>query len=456
MPEVPALPAASAAYSVSTEDGAWLLSGGELLGVEHLGAIWPLPGCAHPVRGLVASEQGPLALLSLAEADPQANAAATQPARLLALRTPLGPIGLAAQGVAAGASAGACAGLQTPLQGALRGFGPAATGPAARQAGGPRPAKLHFLRVGSGGAEWVVPAARVRRVGKHSGARAWQTPGHGRQWLVQLDGELLAAESLVSRLAAYPQAVDAAPADEPWCLCLDEAGSSRGLLVQQVLGLVEAEAGQLKTLDTAGQPSRWLLLPDWPPIEVLDRPGAGTPGASASASAATLPWPPDARGALSLHAGGWRLALPAAAVTTVLGPLDSGRLAARRSPCAWPALDLSRLLPADAASASATPTRRYAVLARLGRGAPGRRGVVLLCTRVEAVRPADAAAPWTPLPTLPAALHSLLQALRLGPDGAELLLRSDAAGTARRAALDDCRRLAFAGWLSPLDLQDPC
>lgn len=313
------------------------------------------------------------------------------------------------------------------------------------------PRSEQFLRVRSGTKEVLVRASEVQRVGKHTGVQELQ-PGKTLHWVVQFEDELLSARSLG---ASYQAACIGT--DEPWCLYPARHGC-QAVLVQEVLGFVQASAQQVKTLQHDGQSSTWLLRQQEAPLELLpmerlasDAPYANTVAQNAAPSASDLPtlsadapaWRAQAHGALNLGVGPWNLVLPAIAVRAVLGRAKDLRISTERSAHALPVFDLRCLLEMPGLPLLPTADSTFATQVCLGA-----RQLLLFSEYVASTHDPGSSADtgWHSVPALPQALYALLRAVRLGSGGCELLVQTQNVCGLRNAFARSRMKAAFVGW----------
>jgi hypothetical protein len=449
MPQVQTQPHVQSDFLVSLNTGQYLLAQKDLALVDHLGAVFPLPWCPSSLIGLVLTELGPVPLMDWSGAGQKP---AIAPKLVLILRTDKGLLAVAAHAIE---EVKPSAGMAEPYQDLCQAV--------ADLSGDFQVARLssnsasswqatqleQFLRVRSASKEVLVRASEIKRIGKHAGAVQLE-PGNTMDWVARLDDDLLAARSLGT---IYQTGISAA--NEPWCL--DTIGHGcQAVLVEEVLGFVEASARQLKTLHHAGRSSHWVMREDETPIELLSMaqpaidafaqvsPAAAQPSSEVPPHLVDTPvWRVQAQDALSLSVGRCKLVFPAHAVRSVLGHAKDMDFCQVRSPHALPVLDLRRLLAGPDEQTRAMADDALATHVVLG----GRQLVLLsqgLAAVSESVGSADAA--WHAVPALPGALHAFLRAIRLGTDSCELLIQTQHLGADRDPATRSRIKAAFAGW----------
>lgn len=239
----------------------------------------------------------------------------------------------------------------------------------------------------------AVPAAAIERVGRIEEVRALADGGA----LVRLDGELLAAVPVPSRLAE-----SMAPPPAVWAAVVTPAGGRVAWVAEAVEGMLAGCRSRLRSVVVPGhEPALWYEEEDGGLVEVADP--AGTLEGS--------PWrPPVEHGfrrplsqGLRLCCGPYCCLLPLHAAGHVHEHLD--RLALRRTAAKeLPVYDAGRLL-----------------------GLPGigrKRGVEVILGRLRAVLAVDRVAPAPaelgealPLPAVPAAVAGLFDAVHRHADG---------------------------------------
>ncbi len=465
MLQVPTLAPSAADCLVHLGQDSYRLARSALVSVDHWEAAHPLPWCTQAIAGLVATQWGPLPLVHYGGWDQASDPA---PKLLLVLQTAKGRMAVAAhtlQDLGAGTALTAAHPdlCQTVAAHLVEWQAATPSNPARQSAAAASHPDMHFLKVRSGSRHVLLRATEVQRVGKPSQAQRLH-PGQDLHWVVHMDDELLAARSLG---ASHPTGCHGT--DEAWCLVPTKPGC-QALLVQEVQGLVQAPAHRLRTLRHGDHFSTWLPGEHDAPLELLTLESPATAQAIAGAlpppaqpAPAGLPtpaaevtaWRAPVQDALQLRVGPWNLLLAATAVQAVLGRTHTLALSAVRTAQALPVLDLRLLMDAPPGS-SDTPDTAHAVAVRV---TLGRRPCVLLCDSAAAAQDpgnSHAGAGWHSPPALPQTLHALVRAVRLGPDGCELLIQTPIARAAHHAVTRARLQHALVGWTSapaPADWQ---
>jgi hypothetical protein len=467
MPETQNLQRSSTDCLVSLGNSHFLLLRKDLLLIEHWQALYPLPWSPAGLLGLVQTERGPVPLVGLHGA-PALDS--LTPKFVLVVQSPKGMLAVAADAIEElAASSPLPAECPDLMQALLTQAGDLQSPPGIAEALNPTTASAppveQFLRVRSSTAEVLVRATELQHVGKHTGVQMLRA-GEPLHWVVQIEDDLLPARSLG---AIYQ--TDCIGSNEPWCLCPVNT-SAQAVLVQDVLGFIEAAPEQVRTLHHAGRATHWLVRAHEAPLEILSLEDTSSEVAGANvvalhaihpAATAAAPALPralagargallaNAQGALNLAVGPWSLIVPARAVRTVAGRLSALQVSAARRAQALPVLDLRLFLGVPQGPRSAQAESPMATEICLG----GRK-LLVLSEQVTPANDPDSPAEnraWPSLPALPHALQSLLKSVRIqegasGKGQCELLLQTHNPRALRHAELRTRLRDAWVGYQS--------
>ena len=432
-------------YFVSIHGAIWSLNHDEVSAVVRRGQVAPLPWAPAGVVGLIDSDGDVLPLLSL---DTERGAAQPVPLQSLCaiISLPVGRVAVDIEHIQEDPASDGC--TAPPLADRLRTqtaeFSSTQAGPRAKQARqssstGPRET---FLHVRGGPLERAVPAIAGCRVDKPVSITPLDPPGNA-YWVAELDDGLLGCTALG---ACRPPPGDATTS--PWCIRLEGPAGAEGILVDEVIGLIQVDASRIRQLNHQGESSIWLTMPGRPPLRVLDLPGLqpshrGTeaflparppggvhPETPAGATAEEV----SARHALSLAAGKYRLAVPKGLLGPVLGPLPESAIGSSRRRGSLPVVDLRRAFDCP------PPTNPgFAVTLKAGA-----RRLILLADHAEvAAREPAFSLP----PPLPATLSPHVRGVRLLGGQCELLLRENISLTAWAMLKRNIHGKAFLGWM---------
>ena len=436
-------------YLVTIGDHAWQVDHTGLIGITHRGMIaqlpWPTPG----LLGLIASEHGIVPLLTLGPAAHADDNLSGNTATTAILRLPTGLVAVDVDGIREAVGDNATSDLADfiePLNTLTASFCPVALGCSPVVASPSRRSARQetFLRARSGDIHIAIPARRISRLEKHLGLRPLK-PNQHLDWVVRLDADLLYAQSLG---ASYHTQVTAN--HEPWCLCLDVATQARGLLVEEIVGLVEVDRSQIKQLQCPDGLKTWLMLADEAPVEVfadsevspsplpestfapINNPDRQGHFANLGNSVTTYALPQQL---IRLVVGPHRLVIPNTILVEILGRLDSAEIKANRSTGDLPVIDLGKAL----CGAAALPCN-FAVMVKIGR-----QKFVALVDNAETT-PAQPAFP--PPPSLPSTIFPYLEGIRLLNDCCELLLKEKFSRRDWRVLARSIPQDAQAGWMA--------
>ncbi|OYU13546.1 MAG: hypothetical protein CFE38_00550 [Comamonadaceae bacterium PBBC1] len=426
-------------YALTVRGTSCLVDSDELTAVTFKGRALPLPWACASVSGWVESDHGPLVLfnsLSTVHAKTQ-----DQESLMAIVRSSKGLVAIEVEHVHEARGDPACDGgvkLRDLLAAILEGLSPEQW----REPGfavqdkrvTQRPET--FLRVSSAGVDLAVPVDRVHWLDKHQGAYPILS-GQTQEWLVKLKDDLVCAQSMRTWLG-----LEGSNGSEAWCLCLDEPQQSRGLLVEQVKGIITAQSHQIKVLSHLDGPATWLMLADEAPIKVLGGVLKSEPElcldrrvCAANATAADQQaMANEIHQVLSLKVGPYQVAIPGHKVRAVMGKLSTPLLEKRYGRANNPVINLVRLLGVNS---DAHPD--FAVTVQFGQ-----RDVTLLCERAEFPQSIEK---FWPLPAAPSPIHDFFQSVRLDKGRCELLLRSDDCAHEWRRRVKKVPQSSFDGWL---------
>jgi len=205
-------------YIASSGKQSWLVDAAELIAVTPTGPIAALPWMPAGMLGVISSDRGPLSLMSAGHPD-HLDGHDAQAAMTAVLKTSKGLIGFQIDSIQQYAPGMLNTVVDQPdplattplarvpalldhLIGSTQSFGVAQPGSSAwvharrdPQAAQDGIGRESFLLVHSGQVSRAIAAKRVIRIGKHQGAHPVDAASR-RDWVVQLDGELLPARSL--------------------------------------------------------------------------------------------------------------------------------------------------------------------------------------------------------------------------------------------------------------------
>ncbi|MGV0983801.1 MAG: hypothetical protein ACOYB2_04565 [Limnohabitans sp.] len=438
----PLTPPTAKMYSLTVSGIPCLTDSTELMGAAFKEDIAALPWAPACVSGLVASEQGPIALLN--------THASTEVTSSAEVNKPLMAIIRSHKGIIAVETAHIVEHVESPinddrpkLQDQLAAALDALSQAHLRESTPPQAAfqarteSQTFLRVRSGGVDFAVPAERVHLLDRHRQALP-VSQGQTLDWIVKLGDDLIFAQSLSALLNLEKTAQT-----EPWCLCLYEPSESRGLLVEQVIGLLTVDTAQIKVFNRQEGDSVWLMLSDEHPIKVL----SDTPKPSEGAAFIPLERSPNSwtdqqpsainqqSRVLSLTVGPYQIAITQSMVRSVIGTLEGTRIDTKRGRAKCPVVDLARLFDLNL---QITPC--FAVTVKLGR-----KDVVLLCEKAEFSQNRER---FWPLPAVPHPINDFFHSVRLIKDRCELLLRNPEPDHEWKHWARTLPQCAYMGWLS--------
>lgn len=424
-------------YLVSTRKASYAINHAELVAVFRRGEVAQLPWATPGLAGLIDSESGVLPLLQADSSGAAADSPESATSLCAIVRLPTGAVAVDIDHIQ---EEPAHPGTDVPrlvakLTVQASGFSPVA----ARQQGEAPEAlattslRETFLHVRSGTTERAIPASRAYRVGKPH-ALSPLSPPDTIYWVAELDDELMACRSL-----------DASPAnssDAPtgrWCICLDDPSTATGVLVDEVLGLIEVAPSQVRRVHHDEESSTWLAIPGRSPLRVLDKPGADQKmrmrNDQTVVPQTSVSGPDISSGyALSLSVGAYRLVVPQALLGMVLGPLSQEAITTHPRRGRLPVIDLRR------AFGCRQQTGQIFAITLSTAG----KHVVLLADHAEAAAHEPAV---SPVPTLPAALFPHLKAIRLVDKKCELFLQDEFPRAAWKELKRRIPKEAFVGWI---------
>ncbi len=414
----------------------------DLMGVAFKGHTAALPWAPVGVSGLIASEQGPIALLNPQTAKAMTASAEVNKPLMAIVRTHKGLIAVEASHIAD--NAGRHIGddstkLQDHLAAALKTLSPAQEHePSPTQAATQAMTESRtFLRVRSGGIDLAVPAERVHLVDRPAQALP-MSPGQTLDWIVKLGDQWICAQSLSALHDA-----EETTRPEPWCLCIDEPSTSQGLLVEQVIGLLTVNIAQIKVFNRQAGHSTWLVLADEHPIKVLadtHKPSEGAVYSPLGRNTDSLTGQQSSNTdsqtkVLSLIVGPYQIAIAQSMVSSVIGTLEGINIDPKHGRAKCPVVDLARFFDVDLQVNAC-----FAVKVKLGH-----KNVVLLCERAEFSQNRER---FWPLPAVPHQINNFFHSVRLIKDRCELLLRNAEPSHEWKHWAKTMPQCAHMGWLS--------
>lgn len=415
----------------------WSLPSDSVLDIGLAGPVAPIPFASDTYEGIVFAEDGPVARvdLGLAQGGPARNGhyAAT-------VRTAVGPVSLRVDSVSLDGGGDLPDGMAA-IAAATTGLTTAAVGQVTARE--PEAARRGAVLVRAAGRRLALFADSVLRAERHDGAWRPLTAAPGER-VVLIGGEPVAGHSLPVWLGGAEDGGESAADSAGWALLIRDGDDAFALTIDDLCGLIELPASEIRFLPQSAGWSAW--IPDRDAVggrgfvQVLNPTRAGlTAFPRNEGAAAGRVGDPEERGeggGTLLSLGPFRCVLPAADVLDVRCRAGAERLAHRRGPGRLPAFDAAALLGLPPSG----PDPVYAAII----GRPGRRDAALLASALE---PCPARWDWHPLPAVPAAVGALFRSVRPSGEAVDLLMHEDAPRRAWRTAAAGAAANALAGWL---------